>query len=105
MSDASNIEGTLDVVSAEEIAGWAWDSGQPEAVIQVDIYDGENKVATLVAGDFRQDLADANTGNGKHGFDYATPDSLKDGKSHTIQAKVTGTNIELSGSPKTLKVP
>jgi hypothetical protein len=95
--------GSLDGVSAEGIAGWAWDSSQPDTPIKVDIFDGDKKVTTVTADEFRQDLLDAKIGNGKHGFTYAIPDSLKDGKSHSIQAKISGTNQELDGSPKPLK--
>jgi hypothetical protein len=99
--------GALDVVNADGIAGWAWDSSQPDTPIKVDIYDGDKKLATIVADQFRPDLLDdkRTMGDGKHAFNYATPDSLKDGKSHTIRAKVAGTDTELYGSPKVFKSP
>jgi hypothetical protein len=98
-------EGSLDLATEEVIAGWAWDTTKPDTPIKVDLFDGDKKLDTVLADQFREDLVPEKKGNGKHGFNYTTPDSLKDGKSHTIRAKVNGTNIELSGSPKTLKVP
>jgi hypothetical protein len=68
----------------------------------VDIYDGDTLLVTIAADEFRQDLADARIGDGKHAFDYTTPDGLKDGKQHVIRVKVAGTDIELPGSPQTL---
>jgi hypothetical protein len=103
--EEGTFEGSLDKVSAEEIGGWAWDSSQPDVPIKVDIFDGNKKLETVVADIFRGDLVKEKKGNGKHGFSYAPPDSLKDGKSHTIRAKVSGTNQELSSSPMPLKAP
>jgi hypothetical protein len=69
----------------------------------VDIYDGDTKLTTVQAGEFRQDLA--TMGNGKHAFQFPTPDALKkDGKPHKIGARFAGTNKQLSGSPKDLKL-
>ena len=92
--------GSLDAVTADVIAGWAWDKSQPDTPIKVDIIDGDKKLTTVLADEFRQDLLDAKAGNGKHAFNYPTPESLKDGKPHTIRAKITGTDKELTGSPK-----
>jgi hypothetical protein len=103
--EADTIGGYLDVVSDEWIAGWAWDSSQPDAQIKVDIFNGDKKLTTVVADQFRQDLLDTKVGDGKHAFTYAVPDSLKDGKSHAIRAKISGTNQELGGSSKPLKAP
>jgi hypothetical protein len=102
--DEDALAGGLDVVTGEQIGGWAWDSTQPNTPIKVEIFDGDKKVETVLADQPREDLM-KDYGNGKHSFNIATPDSLKDGKSHTIRAKVQGTDHELEGSPKTLKVP
>jgi hypothetical protein len=99
------VGGALDGVSAEGISGWAWDSKRPDSPIKVDIFDGDAKVATVTADEFREDLLKAKIGNGKHGFGYPTPARLKDGKSHTIRVTVAGTDKELDGSPQTLRSP
>jgi matrixin len=94
--------GSLDLVSCNSIAGWAWDSTQPNSPINVDIYDGSTLIATVAANQFRQDLANAGLGNGIHGFSFVTPASLKNGQPHTIWVKFGGTSTALSGSPKTI---
>src|SRR5437762_12948070 len=99
----ASLEGNLDLATTTEIAGWAWDSKQPETILSIDIYDGDTKIATVQADQFREDLQKAKKGNGKHSFSLPTPASLKDGKSHKIRAKVSGTNQELNDSPKVLK--
>src|SRR6266403_773162 len=62
------LESNLDLASASEIAGWAWDSKQSDSIIGVDIYDGDTKIATVQADQFREDLFKAKKGNGKHSF-------------------------------------
>jgi hypothetical protein len=59
-------------------------------------------VTSIAAKLFRPDLRDVGIGNGQHAFSYVVPPTLKDGRSHMIQVKVTGTNILLNTSPKTL---
>jgi hypothetical protein len=100
----AQVEGSLDVVSVSEgIGGWAWDSKQPTTPIKVDIYDGDVKLVTVLADQFREDLVTEKKGDGKHAFKYALPDQLQDGKSHTIRVRISGTEQELDGSPKTFK--
>jgi hypothetical protein len=70
----------------------------------VDIYDGVLLLATLTARQFRQDLI-AHTGDGFHGFRYVVPDALRDGKTHSIRVKVSGTEIDLINTPKDINCP
>jgi hypothetical protein len=97
--------GVLEQANEEEIAGWARDRNQPNSAVQVNIYDGETLLATLPADGFRQDLLDQGMGDGRHGFSYPTPASLKDSRSHTIRVKMAGNNAELFASPKTIVLP
>jgi hypothetical protein len=101
---ASALEGRLDVVDGESISGWVWDRNLPWPPSKVDIYDGETLLATVTANTFRQDVLDAGIGSGQHAFVYATPAELKDGKAHTIQVRVSGSNVQLQGSPKTFNI-
>jgi hypothetical protein len=96
------LEGHLDVVDGESIAGWVWDRNLPWPPSKVDIYDGETLLATVPANKFRQNLLDSGIGSGQHAFVYATPAELKDGKAHTIRVNISGTDVELAGSPMTV---
>jgi hypothetical protein len=98
-------EGRHGVANCDFIGGWAWDQNRPDAVITVDIFDGDALLATVAADVFREDLLDAGKGNGKHGFRHPVPDSLKDGRPHSIRVRISGTTIELPGSPRTLTCP
>jgi hypothetical protein len=97
--------GFLEEANGESISGWAWDKQEPNKPIEVDIYDGDRLLATARADGTRDDLAQAGKGDGKHGFCYPTPAGLKDGKEHTIHVRTHGTDLELLGSPRTLKAP
>jgi hypothetical protein len=94
--------GSHDRADAERISGWAWDSTRPNEPIDVDIYDGDTLLATVTADTFRQDLLDARIGNGQHAFVYTSPASLKDGRTHTIRVKVSGTDADLKNTPKAI---
>jgi hypothetical protein len=96
------LEGFHDIATCDGIVGWAWDQKRPDDPIKVEIYDGDNLIATIPADTFRQDLLAAKKGNGKHGFTYALPPQLKDGKAHSIRVKYAGTSIDLDSTPKQL---
>ncbi len=95
-------DGYHDRADCSLIEGWAWDGKQPNTPVNVDIYDGGSKIMTVLAGIFRQDLLIAGKGNGYHGFSIATPDSLKDGRAHTIYVKYSGTSNNLNTTGKTV---
>ena len=99
---ASALEGHLDGADAESISGWVWDRNLPWPPSKVDIYDGETLLATVPANKFRQNLLDSGIGSGQHAFVYSTPAELKDGKAHTIRVTISGTDVELTGAPKTV---
>jgi D-alanine transfer protein len=94
--------GNHEVTNGVQISGWAWDTTRPDTPIKVDIYDGDQLLASVLADRLRQDLKNGGKGDGKHGFRYRVPESLKDGKTHVIRIKISGTSIELKGTPKTL---
>jgi hypothetical protein len=104
-SDANRFEGSLDKAEVAFAGGWAWDRTQPDVAIKVDVYDGTKLLASVTAAGFREDLKSAGKGDGKHAFNYAFPQTLHDGQSHTISVKYGGTTAELPGSPKTLVFP
>jgi hypothetical protein len=101
----SMARGTLDRVGCERIEGWAWNPQRPDTPIEVELYDGENLLATVIADRLRQDLVRGKKGDGRHGFVFTTPASLKDGNNHEIHAKVPGTGFDLNKSPQDLTCP
>lgn len=99
-ANPASVEGFLDSINADAIAGWAMDTSQPARPVTVEIYDGDALLVSVAANQFRQDLLDAGKGDGYHGFTVPTPDRVKDGKTHTIRAKCAG--VELQKSPQTI---
>ena len=95
-------EGNFEAADCTQVAGWAWDPKQPDAALTVEVFDGTKLLGTVKADVFRQDLVDTKRGNGKHGFLYPIPDSLKDGKPHSIRVRVVGATADLPNSPKTI---
>ncbi len=55
-----------------------------------------------VKTDFRQDLLNAGKGNGEHGYGIPIPAPLKNGQSHSLSIRVSGTGFVLSNSPRTI---
>lgn len=102
----TTLEGNVEAANCESVVGWVWDRTRPNAPLQVDIYDGETKLATLTAEAPRQDLSKAGIGNGTHGFLYPIPASLKDGKPHSIWVGVSGTDFAINKeTPKKVTCP
>lgn len=79
-ANPASVEGFLDSVNADAIAGWAMDTSQPARPVTVEIYDGDALLVSVPANQFRQDLLDAGKGDGYHGFTVPTPARVKDGK-------------------------
>jgi hypothetical protein len=97
-----NFDGHLYGADCDTFRGWVWDTKKPNAVITVDILDGNNVIATIPAGEFRQDLKDAGKGDGKHYFRFVIPESLKDNQPHSLRARVTGNGFMLKSGPKVI---
>jgi D-alanine transfer protein len=99
----ASYEGTLDRADRDRISGWAWDHSRPDEPIKIDILDGGQVLATVLANQFRQGLRDGGKGDGRHGFAIITPKSLQDSRRHTIDAIVAGTKVHLNRSPRVLE--
>ncbi|WP_185731349.1 NHL domain-containing protein [Larkinella rosea] len=99
---AGSFDGFIYGADCATFRGWVWDRNKPNAVITIDILDGTELVATIPAGEFRQDLLDQKKGNGRHAFFWPIPENLKDGLPHRLSAQVTGNDFVLKDSPKVL---
>jgi hypothetical protein len=97
-------EGFHDSNGPSTISGWAWDVTHPDRFVPVDIYDGEQLIATIAADRFSEGLKKAGIGNGRHVFAYAVRERLKDGRPHMIRVRIAGTGLDLKTTPKPLAV-
>jgi hypothetical protein len=106
--------GYVDTISATAIRGWAYDANDFARSIEVHVYaDGQaGRGGTLVgSGLANQPRGDVNSLfgiTGDHGFNFAVPASLCDGRAHSIFVYGIDTagngrdNLLLGGSGKTL---
>ncbi|MFC5410162.1 putative Ig domain-containing protein [Larkinella bovis] len=100
-----NFEGYLDKVECGTIRGWVWDRNKPNAAMTVEFYANGVAVGTTEANIYRQDLKDANKGNGAHAYSFTTPESLKNNTTHQISAKILNSSYVLKYAPKPLICP
>lgn len=92
----------MDTVNWQALGGWAWDASRPDCPINLDVYNGSTKEATVAADLFRQNLLNAGIGNGYHAFGWTIPASLNDGSYHTINFYIGGTKTALNWSRATM---
>ncbi|RRB06404.1 FG-GAP-like repeat-containing protein [Larkinella rosea] len=97
---SGDFEGYLDKLDCGGIRGWIWDRKKPNTPLTVEFYlDGSGTVlGSAVANIYRQDLKDANKGNGAHAYNFTPPGSVVNGT--LIRARVLGSTYDLKGSPK-----
>lgn len=93
-------DGYLEVADCNQISGWAWDRNNPNSPVNVDIYDGSTHITTISANIFRLDLFNAGKGNGNHGFFFNVPASLRNGRTHSISVRFSGSSNNLGSSPR-----
>jgi hypothetical protein len=64
------IRAYIDYADWTGIRGWIWDPEMPEKRILLEVLDGDNRLATVVASEYRADLVEAGLGDGGTGFRY-----------------------------------
>jgi SAM-dependent methyltransferase len=99
------IEGFKDGVIGGALIGWARDEFDPGVRLAVEIHHGNRLLATITADQFRQDLHEANIGDGQHAFVYPLPPELHSKDPDEFHVKVAGTRIELFAAPRRQHLP
>jgi glycosyltransferase involved in cell wall biosynthesis len=102
---AGPLSGNVDRVTRDGwVSGWAWDPGQPEQRITLDILVDEAVVGTTAAMNWRADLQQAGIGDGSHGFSYALPyDVMARKGTMRVRVRETGSGRPL-GQPALLRI-
>ena len=93
--------GNFEQADCNDFQGWVWDKNMPERTFTVELIENDVVHATTVSNIYREDLKNLGIGNGSYGFSMPFPNSLKDGKSHVLNAKIKGLNYILPNSGKT----
>jgi hypothetical protein len=98
-------QGEHEVANCSVISGWAWDANDPNSPINVAIFSDGQLIATVLAIQFRQDLVNMGIGNGYHAFVFNVPQSLKNGQTHSIRVRFSGTSTSLTNTPRSITCP
>jgi glycosyltransferase involved in cell wall biosynthesis len=91
--------GQLQLVSRDRVEGWAWDERARNASLALALLDNGVVIARALANRFRQDLAEADIGTGRHAFAFAIPGGLAPRERHVIQVIGEADGCEIPGSP------
>jgi hypothetical protein len=87
--------GSVDHLSHNFIAGWAWDKHRPSESVSLIITDNDRHLQGVLANCFRKDLEVAGIGDGRHGFECALSPPLTPHERHVIRVfnEVDGRDI------------
>ncbi|HVB18614.1 MAG TPA: hypothetical protein VNF04_18960, partial [Stellaceae bacterium] len=96
---AHALRGYVDEASADRIKGWVWNPRQPQARIELELLDGEARLARVVANQYRSDLRDAGIGDGRYAFVIPLGEALLPQARHVLHLRWTETGAELTGAP------
>ena len=99
---AANYQGFLDQADCGFISGWAADRARLNTSVSVDVYDGANRIATVLANQSRPDVGAYLGDNGLHGFSLPTPAGLADGQTHSLTVRFAGTGSDLAHTPRSI---
>ncbi len=70
LQSAPASEGVVEHISWPNVFGWGWRVGQNDAPADMDLFLADRLVQTVRAAEFRDHLAAAGIGDGKHGFAF-----------------------------------
>ena len=93
------LRGNLDYADWSGIKGWIWDPAQPEKRVALELLDGDNLLATVLASEYRADLVEAGIGDGRHGFTIGFSETLLPFARHTLHLRPAGSTVELPSFP------
>jgi hypothetical protein len=96
--------GNLELVTREQISGWAGRTDGGHEPVEVQLWDGGRQFATVRAELPRPDLEQSGIAGRTGGFRLRTPSALLDGAAHWIWATVSGSGAALQRCPLVLQV-
>lgn len=100
-------EGVVDAIESGRIYGWAWDRGEPDRRIMIDVYHAGRLLETVCADRFRDDLKRLNLlagfeeeGDGRHAFAWDIPLDLRSSHPAAFHLCFHGTHVPLERSTR-----
>jgi len=94
-------QGSLDGIQGDLLRGWCRQVSLLEP-IAVSLFINEKRVATMLADEYREDLASVGIGSGEHAFSVDLR-KFKPDPSHAVRIFAHGRSFELSNSGKTIQ--
>lgn len=101
-ANACAFQGVQESSSCTEARGWAWDPMFPTTSLSVEILVDGSLRQRIPADRFRADLLAQGRGDGRHGFVWPIPASLRDGRKHRIAVRVSESADLLTGKNQTI---
>ncbi len=99
LAPQSEVQGFIDEATRDFVRGWAWCKGNGQETVELEVLDHGTLIGTILANEFRADLADAGIGNGWHGFHLPLTPALDADKPHSFIVRGKGNGAALAGSP------
>ena len=96
---AATLRGQVDVADRRSIRGWAQDTRWPDAPVSLLVTLNGTLIGRSIANQFRQDLADAGIGAGRHGFTLEFGALLSPVGHHRLRVTRELDGLDLAQSP------
>jgi glycosyltransferase involved in cell wall biosynthesis len=93
------LQGYIDEANSSRIRGWVWDPRQPEGRVALELVDGDARLASAVANQYRSDLRQAGIGDGRHAFTVALDGASLSAARNLLHLRCAETGREVPGSP------
>ena len=91
--------GQIDQSTRLRITGWAQDAADGESPVGLAVSANGRQIGRMLANTYREDLATAGLGSGRHAFDFLIPGGLSAFEAHEIRVWREADGAELGGSP------
>src|SRR5229473_5370483 len=96
---APALQGYIDEASRSRITGWVWNPQQPDSSIELELVDGDTRLARVTANHYRSDLRQAGIGDGRHAFLVPLGEELLPSARNVLHLRCAETGMEVPGSP------
>ena len=93
---------TIDFAGPTGIGGWIWNPYDPEKRVALELFDGDQKLTTVLANQYRADLMQAGIGDGCYGFSIAFSETLLPYARHVLHLRPAGSAVDLPSFPLVL---
>jgi GT2 family glycosyltransferase len=95
----------IDKGDGDCISGWVYDPQQPDEVIALELTEGDVRLASVLANQYRSDLRWLGFGDGRHGFSIPLAELLMPGARHVLKLRCAASGVEIPGSPIIIECP